>query len=97
MRLTKEQRVSKFVQLIYKIFIFRIFCTSTFLWSALKDQVCNLRPKTIPKLKNAISDKFFEIVIEMCQKVCKSVAGRVQNCMENEGKQFEYLKQMTKL
>ena len=51
----------------------------------MKDQVYNLKLKTVPELKNEISDKFHEITIEICQKVCKSIAGRVQNCMEHEG------------
>ena len=66
--------------------------TGLFLWGVLKDQVYNLRLKTVPELKNAILDKFNEITFEMCQKVCKSVAGRVQNCMEHEGEHFEHLK-----
>ena len=66
--------------------------TGLFWWSVLKDQVYNLKPKTIPELKTAISDKFHKITIEMCQKVCKSVAGSVQNCMEHEGEHFEHLK-----
>ena len=47
--------------------------------------------ETIPKLKIAFSDKFYKIFIEMCQKVCKSAAGRVQNCLKNEGEHFEHL------
>ena len=63
-----------------------------FLWGVLEDHVYNLKPKTIPELKRAISDEFHDISIEMCQKVCKSVAGRVQNCMEHGGDHFEHIR-----
>ena len=66
--------------------------TGIFLWCVLKDKVYNLKPKTIPELKNAISNKFHEITIEMCQKVCKRVVGGVQDCMEHEGDHFKHLK-----
>ena len=68
----------------------RLNTTGLFLWGVLKDQVYDFKPKT--ELKNAFSDKFRQITIEMCQKVSKSVTGRVQNFMENEGEYFEYLK-----
>ena len=53
--------------------------TARFLWNVSKDQVYNLKQKTIPALKNAISDKFIEVAFEMCQKFCRGIGGRVQN------------------
>ena len=62
-----------------------------FLWGVLKDLVYSLKPKTIPELKQAISSKFSVINVEMCQKVCRSVAGRVQHCIEHKGEHFEHV------
>ena len=30
--------------------------------------------------------------MEMCQKLCKSIADRVQRCAKYEGEHFEYVK-----
>jgi len=42
------------------------------LWGVLKDIVYSLKPKTIPELKQAISNIFSVIKVKICEKVCRS-------------------------
>ena len=47
------------------------------------------KPKTIPDLRRVISEHFATIDVELCQKVCRSVASRLLSCIEHNGEQFE--------
>ena len=50
-----------------------------------------LKPKTLPEFNQAISDKLSEINLEMCQNVGRSIADRVQLCIEHKGEHFEHV------
>ena len=60
-----------------------------FLSGVLKDMVYKEKPRTIPDICRVIADKIATINIELCQKVCHSVAARLISCIEHNGKQFE--------
>lgn len=60
-----------------------------FVWGVLKDMVYKEKPRTIPDLRRLINDKFATIDVEVCQKVCRSVASRLHSCVEHDGEQFE--------
>ena len=93
MRLTKEQReLFCFINLLNLYFSDILYNHDIDKETESKAmQLYYQNNETIPKLKIAFSDKFYKIFIEMCQKVCKSAAGRVQNCLKNEGEHFEHL------
>ena len=44
-----------------------------FLWRVLKDLVYSLKLKTIPELKQTISDKFSIYKVKICKKVCRKI------------------------
>ena len=45
--------------------------------------------RTIPDIRRVIADKIATIDMELCQKVCHSVAARLVSCIEHSGEQFE--------
>ena len=45
-----------------------------FLWGVLKDMVYKEKSRTIPDICPVIADKIATIGMELCQKVCRSVA-----------------------
>ena len=47
------------------------------------------KPGTIPDIRRVIADKIATIDMEICQKVCCSVAARLVSCIEYNGEQFE--------
>ena len=65
-----------------------------FLWGVLKEQVYSRNPKTIPELRQYITDSFADINRnqELCQTVCESVLDRCHDCCDNEGRHFEHLR-----
>ena len=46
-------------------------------WLFLKDMVYKEKPRTIPDIRRGIADKIATIDMELCQKVCRSVAARL--------------------
>ena len=64
------------------------------LWGILKDRVYAQNPCNTDHLKSLIEQEFISINddIELCQKICRSVADRCQMCINTEGKQFEHLR-----
>ncbi|CAF3181292.1 unnamed protein product [Rotaria sp. Silwood2] len=64
------------------------------LWGILKDRVYAQNPCNTNHLKSLIEQEFISINddIELCQKICRSVADRCQMCINTEGKQFEHLR-----
>ena len=54
-----------------------------FLWGVLKDMVYKEKPRTIPDIRRVIADKIATIDMELCQKVCHSVAARLVSCIEH--------------
>ena len=60
-----------------------------FLLGVLKDMVYKEKSRTIPDIRRVIADKIATIDIELCQKVCHSVAARLISCIEHNGEQFE--------
>ena len=50
------------------------------------------KPLTIPDICRVIADKIATINVELCQKVCRSVAARLVSCIERNGQQFELSK-----
>ena len=65
-----------------------------FFWGVLKDKVYSRKPRSAEELKNYIRDAFQEINAQsdLCKKICQSVGDRLQNCVNQEGKQFEHLR-----
>ena len=60
-----------------------------FLWGILKDMVYKVKPRTVPDIRRVIADKIAIIDMELCQKVCHTVAARLVSCIEHNGEQFE--------
>ena len=65
-----------------------------FFWGVLKDKVYSRKPRSVGDLKNYIRDAFQEINTQrdLCKNVCRSVRGRLQSCVNCDGKQFEHLR-----
>ncbi len=63
------------------------------LWGIIKDRVYAQKPRDLNHLKMLIKEEFRSLndKIELCQKICHSVANRSQMCISSEGKQFEHL------
>lgn len=62
-----------------------------FLWGYLKDQVYSAgHPATLEELRTAVQEACDAVPADMCTRVCRSVASRLQDCMEAEGKQLPY-------
>lgn len=63
------------------------------LWGIIKDRVYARKPRDLNHLKMLIKEEFTSLndKIELCQKICHSVANRSQMCISSEGKQFEHL------
>ena len=62
-----------------------------FLWGVLKDMVYKEKPQIIPDIRRVIADKIATATIDMelCQKVCYSVAAQLVSCIKHNGEQFE--------
>ena len=65
-----------------------------FFWGVVKDKVFEKRPKNVEEMKEFIRRACEEIDEdkELCAKVCLSVETRLQECIDNEGFQFEHLR-----
>ncbi|CAF3819549.1 unnamed protein product [Rotaria sp. Silwood1] len=63
------------------------------LWGIMKDRVYAQSPRDVNHLKSLIKQEFTSLNnnIELCQRICQSVAARCQMCINAEGKQFEHL------
>lgn len=61
-----------------------------FLWGYLKDTVYRTRFSTIEQLRGRIRAACSEISEETCRKVCRSVPGRLVDCVDREGRQLPY-------
>ncbi len=59
----------------------------------MKDRVYAQNPRRINHLKSLIEEEFTSINdnLELCQRICCSVANRCQMCISIDGKQFEHL------
>ena len=59
-----------------------------FFWGVLKDKVYSRKPRSVEELKNYIRVAFQEINTQsdLCKKICRSVGGRLQNCVNQERK-----------
>ena len=57
-----------------------------FLWGVLKDMMYKEKSQTIPDICPVIADKIATIGMELCQKVCRSVAAQLVSCIEHNGK-----------
>ena len=55
----------------------------------MKDVIYKEKPQTITELKQVIMDKFIEVSLELGQKACRSILGRVQTCIEHHCEHFE--------
>lgn len=62
-----------------------------FLWGAMKQLVYSENPRTVQDLRRVITEKFAKIQPELCMKVCRSVAGRLGKCIQQQGGHFEHL------
>jgi transposase len=58
-----------------------------FLWGYLKNIVYKDRPTTLDVLRERITQACAEIPIEICQKVCRSVSKRLEECRAQGGRQ----------
>ena len=63
-----------------------------FLWGYVKDKVYTTKPATIDELKVAIDNECSRLPIEMIHKVFNSISSRYQQCLNNNGHQFEHLR-----
>ena len=61
-----------------------------FLWGYLKDTVYRTRFSTLQQLRERIRAACAGISEETCRKVCRSVPGRLLDCMERDGQQLPY-------
>lgn len=60
-----------------------------FLWGVLKDSVYRLKPRSLDALRKCIRDSFLAIDADICKTACRSVAIRLQDCIEANGEHFE--------
>ena len=61
-----------------------------FLWGYLKHQVYRRKPTSIEQLKEFIREEIQKVPTVMCERVCRSVQNRLQQCLENDGKQLNW-------
>jgi inhibitor of nuclear factor kappa-B kinase subunit alpha len=62
-----------------------------FLWGYLKSKVWETSPKTIPELKNAITEEINKINVGLCKRVISSFTNRLTAVIAQEGGHFEHL------
>ena len=67
-----------------------------FFWGVVKDKVYAKRHKNLEEMIQFIREACKEIDEnkELCTKVCLSVETRLQECVDNEGYQFEHLRDL---
>jgi hypothetical protein len=58
-----------------------------FLWGHLKEKVRHRAPQNLQQLREVIIGECQAITPEMCQNACRSVYGRLQRCIANNGAQ----------
>ena len=68
-----------------------------YFWSIVKDKVFSLKPCTVDDIIRCTREARQETDDnkELCAKVCWSVASRLQEYVNNEGRQFEHLQDCT--
>jgi len=68
-----------------------------FFWGVVKDRVFSREPRTVDDMIWCIREICQENDDnkELCAIVCLSVASRLQECVNNEGSQFEHLRDCT--
>lgn len=68
-----------------------------FFWGVVKDKVFSRKPRTVDDMIRCIREACQEIDDnkELCVKVCSNIASRLQECVNNEGRQFEHLRDYT--
>jgi len=66
-------------------------------WSVVKDKVFSLIPLTVADMIHCIREECqgTDDNKELSAKVCFSVAIRLQECVNNEGRQLEHLRDCT--
>lgn len=62
-----------------------------FLWGYLKSKVWATSPRTIPDLKNAITNEINQIDSDLCKRVISSFQNRLTAVIAKEGGYFDYL------
>ncbi len=64
-----------------------------FLWGYVKDRVYGRTSRNLEELKQKIEDVFLDLESNptMLKNVIRSIPDRLQTCINNDGKQFEYL------
>lgn len=65
-----------------------------FHWGYVKDRVYNRTSPTVESLKQKIEEVFLDLDSDptLLRRVIESLPDRYQTCINEEGKQFEYLK-----
>ena len=68
-----------------------------FFWGVVKEKVFLRKPRTVDDMICRIRKARQEIDDnkELCAKVCLRVASRLQECVNNEGPQYEHLRDCT--
>jgi hypothetical protein len=68
-----------------------------FFWGVVKDKVFSQKPCTVDDMIRCIREARQETDDnkELCATVCLSVASRLQECVNNEGRQFQHLRDCT--
>ena len=63
-------------------------------WGTVKDKVFACRPCTVENMSQFIFEACQEIAAnkDLCSRVCMSVSSQLEECVNADGKQFEYLK-----
>ena len=63
-------------------------------WESVKDKVFTRRPCTVENMSQFILEACQEIDANkvLCSRVCVSVRPRLEECVNADGKQFEYLR-----
>jgi hypothetical protein len=67
------------------------------LWGVTKDKVFSRKPRTVDDMSQFIKEANQEIDNNknLCAKVCLSVETRLQECVNDEGRKFEHLRDCT--
>ena len=68
----------------------RIWTLGSFFWGYIQDQVCRIKPESIPELRRVVEDVAATIPLEILSVTAQKVLKRTQACLEASGSHLEH-------